>query len=171
MAGLRDQLVKSGLVDAKKARQVERDKGKARRSGVKEQTPIQQNPALSKAERDRVLNQQQQEALAQRALDAQVRQMIEGRQLAELPGELPFHFNHQGILKRRMLAPSFRDQLIQGQIGIVFMDERYAFVPRETAIKIRDRRPEALLLLNEPRHPAVDSDPEARHPVPDDLIW
>ena len=170
MAGLRDQLVKSGLVDAKTARQVERDKGKARRSGVKEAAPAE-SAALSKADRDRALNQKQQEALAERALDAQVRQMIESRQVAEIPGELPFHFNHQGTLKRRMLAPSFRDQLILGHIGIVFMDGRYAYVPRETLIKIRDRRPETLLLLNEPKRPATDDDPEARHPVPDDLIW
>ena len=52
----------------------------------------------------------------------------------------------------------------------VKVDKKYEVVPAETAGKIRERRPEALLVLNEPQ--TLDpNDPYAEFPIPDDYDW
>lgn len=172
MAGLRDQLLKTGLVDSRQVRKVEREKVKAKKSGLPdpllEQDHAQQHK--DKAARDRQLNHQRQQQLAQRELEAQARQMIEARQIPEAVGEVPFHFAHGGKIKRRLLSEAFRQQLVDGQIGICSLNGGYAYVPRETLIKIRERHADAVLLLNEPRT-GLQDDPELQHPVPDDLVW
>ena len=47
---------------------------------------------------------------------------------------------------------------------------KYEVVPAETAGKVRERYPEALLVLNEPREVDPD-DPYAEFPIPDDYEW
>jgi hypothetical protein len=62
------------------------------------------------------------------------------------------------------------DRLSSGTLGIVKVDKKYEIVPAETARKIRDRRPEALLVLNE-RQELDPNDPYAEFPIPDDFEW
>ncbi len=179
MAGLRDQLLKSGLVNEKQVKKAQREKHKEQRAPhgkpvASEQQQSLQQRQTEKQERDRQLNQQRREESERRALAAQARQLIEAHRLARIEGELPFHFNDSGKVKRLLLDSRTRDQLANGLLAIVRLDAGYEMVPRETAEKIRQRDPAALVLLNEPtardHQPAAD-DPYAAYQIPDDLVW
>lgn len=182
MAGLRDQLLKSGLVNEKQVKQARKDLHKEQqqqkqqgkgRSAIDAETLRRQQAMAEKVERDRKLNQQRQEEAERKALAAQVRQMIEDHKQPYGAGDTPFSFTDGGTIKKLYLDRQLRDQLVRGQLAVVKLDHRYELVPRETAEKIRLRNAESIILLNDTKvhnEPAVD-DPYAHYQVPDDLIW
>lgn len=48
----------------------------------------------------------------------------------------------------------------------------YELIPRDAALKIKERDPQRIILLNEPKSQDVDpDDPYAAYQVPDDLMW
>lgn len=182
MAGLRDQLLRSGLVNEKQVKQAQKEKCKEQqqqRQLGKGQTAVdaealrRQRTMADKVERDRQLNQQRQEKAEQKALVAQVRQLIESHKQPYGQGDTPFNFTDGGKVKKLYLERQVRDQLVRGQLAVVKLDDHYELVPRETAEKIRLRHAGTLILLNDAKahnEPAVD-DPYASYQVPDDLIW
>ena len=177
MAGLRDQLLKSGLVNEKQVKKAQKEKHKEQRqpgkSAVSDEKLRLQQAQAEKAERDRLLNQQRKEEAERKALIAQVRQLIETQRIARFEGEVPFNFTDSGTVKKLYLDQKIRDQLVKGLLAIVKFNDRYDMVPRETAEKIGQRMAEAVILLNEAvksEAPAAD-DPYAAYQVPDDLIW
>lgn len=177
MAGLRDQLLKSGLVNEKQVKKAQKEKHKEQRNQGKSVVPedkvrLQQAQA-EKAERDRLLNQQRKEEAERKALVAQVRQLIETQRIAKTEGDIPFNFTDGGTVKKLYLDRKLRDPLVKGHTAIVKLDDRYEIVPRETAEKIGQRLAEAVIFLNDAvksEEPAAD-DPYAAYQVPDDLIW
>lgn len=182
MAGLRDQLLKSGLVNEKQVKQARKDMQKEQqqqkqqgkgRSAIDEDVLRRQQAMAEKAERDRKLNQQRKEEADKKAMAAQVRQLIEDHKQPYGAGDTPFNFTDGGTVKKLYLGRQVRDQLVRGQLAVVKLDNRYEMVPRETAEKIRLRDAEAIILLNDTKvhnEPAID-DPYADYQVPDDLIW
>eukprot|EP01032_Pedospumella_encystans_P000323 gene323-362_t len=84
MVSLADQLLKAGLVDKKKAKVVQQDKSKQkkeeRRTGtesVDEARLAAQEMQRKQAERARELNAQRDAAAAQKAIQAQIAQMVQ----------------------------------------------------------------------------------------------
>ena len=85
MAGsLQDQLLKAGLADADKARKMAKEKRKnakvARRAGVEptdEARELAREARAEKARRDRELNQELNSKAQRRAINAQIKQLIE----------------------------------------------------------------------------------------------
>ncbi len=178
MAGLRDQLLKSGLVNEKQVKKAQKEKHKEQRgqgkAGVPDEEALRrQRVQAEKLERDRQLNQQRKEAADRKALGAQVRQLIEVHRQPIREGEIPFSFTDDGKVKKLMLDTKTRDQLVRGQLAIVRGDQGYGFVPRETAEKILQREAAYVILLNEPagQDDPFGDDPYADYQVPDDLIW
>lgn len=176
MAGLRDQLLKSGLVTEKQVKKVQKEQVKATKANahrpaapVVDTAPRQQE----KQERDRLLNQQRQAELARRELEAQIKDLIHARRIPIEEGDTPFNFTDGGKVKKLYLTSTLRDQLVRGVIGIVRLEGGQAFVPRETIEKIRQRDERAVLLLNELKEEPTPAgeDPYAQYQVPDDLIW
>ncbi len=176
MAGLRDQLLKSGLVTEKQVKKVQKEQVKATKANAHRPTvpaidtaPRQQE----KLERDRLLNQQRQADLARRELDAQIKDLINARRIPAETGDTPFNFTDGSKVKKLYLTPLLRDQLVRGVIGIVRFEEGHAFVPRETIEKIRQRDERVIILLNNLKedNTASEDDPYAKYQVPDDLIW
>jgi uncharacterized protein YaiL (DUF2058 family) len=179
MAGLRDQLLKSGLVNEKQVKKAQKEKHKEQRSqgkshaGEDEEAQRRLRVQAEKLERDRRLNQQRKDDANKKALAAQARQLIEVHQQPRNEGETPFSFTDGGKIKKLMLETRVRDQLVRGQLAIVKVDQAYELVPRETAEKILQRDAAFLILMNEPsghNEPSSD-DPYADYQVPDDLIW
>lgn len=176
MAGLRDQLLKSGLVTEKQVKKVQKEQVKATKANAHRPAPkpSETAPQLNeKAHRDRLLNQQRQAEMARRDLEAQIRDLITTRRIKPEEGDTPFNFTDAGKVKKIYLTPAMRDQLVRGVIGIVRFDGAHAFVPRETIEKIRQRDERPIILLNafkeEPSE--VADDPYSQYQVPDDLIW
>lgn len=175
MAGLRDQLLKSGLVTEKQVKKVQKDQTKALKANAHRptQTPLSnESKHAEKVERDRALNQQRQADLAKRELEAQIRQLITTRRIKPEEGDVPYNFSDQGKIKKIYLASQMREHLVRGLIGIVRLDGRHEFVPRETVEKITQRDASYLVHMNEREESVNDADdPYAQYQVPDDLVW
>lgn len=175
-----DQLKKVGLVDEKQAKkvkqqkhqQIKQQKGKKAKAADAQQVQAQQAQA-EKVARDRELNRQRKEAAEQKAIAAQVRQLIEANRIADHEGDIAFNFTDGGKVRRLHVTAKIQGQLTRGQLAIVTLDGRYHLVPAETAGKIHQRDPASVILHNMAQateEPAPD-DPYADYQVPDDLMW
>jgi uncharacterized protein YaiL (DUF2058 family) len=182
MGGLKDQLLKSGLVNEKQVKQAQQQKRKEAnqqraqgKSGGDEEKRRIQAAQAEKAERDRQLNLQLKEAAERKAVAAQIRQLIENHRLARAEGDLPFNFEDHGKVKRIYVTESLRQQLTRGLLAIVRLDEAFELVPAEAAAKIRARDPAAIVFSNDAppagRTEGEDDAYYAQFEVPDDLIW
>ncbi len=171
---LKDQLMKAGLADAKKARKAEHEKRQqARDPDAESAQQIAQQAQAEKAERDRELNRQREEEKQRKAVGAQIRQLIENNRLDRKGGDISWQFTDARKIKKLYVSKAQQDQLTRGLIGIVRLGEGHELVPAVVAEKIRQRDAEAVVLLNSRK--AADSvdadDPYADYKIPDDLMW
>ncbi|MGZ8219902.1 DUF2058 domain-containing protein [Methylomagnum sp.] len=178
MAGLKDQLLKAGLVNEKQIKQAQKEKRKEQphqnKASAAEEEKRRQRAAAEKAERDRQLNAQRQQEAEKKAMVAQVRQLIEANRQPKEAGDTPFNFSDGGTVKRLHLSDKLRGQIVKGVLAIVRLDGQYELVLAEVADKIRQRDAAAVVLQNEPprkQEPEASDDPYAAFQVPDDLIW
>lgn len=185
MGGLKDQLLKSGLVNEKQLKKAQQEKRREDRqhqgqgkqgAEAEEQRRQREAAAAEKAERDRQLNLQRQQEAERKAVAAQVKQLVEAHRQPPGFGDTPFNFVDGGKVKRLAMSDAVRGQLTRGQLAIVKVENRYELVPGEIAEKIRQRDPEAVILHNAPppRQPGAEGqgeDPYAGYQVPDDLMW
>ncbi len=185
---LQEQLLKAGLINAQKLKQSaqeQRKQQKEAKPSKKERhqgapNPLQQQLAAAEAERrarEQALNEERRQQAEQKARVAEVRQLIASHKRPQERGDTPYHFDDHGTVKRLYLSDALRQQLVHGQLAIVKIDGRYDLVPAEVAVKIGERRPASLVLLQRsppstPSAPATDeADPYAAYAIPDDLIW
>lgn len=179
---LRDQLLKQGLVDEKKLKQInssERKKQKQQRHS-KDTRPdearlLAQQALAEKAERDRELNRQQREMAERKAIAAQIAQLIQLNRIPRDKGEIAFNFVDDKKVKRLHVTADVRDQLSSGLLAIVALNGRYEVVPAAVAEKIRQRDETTIIVCNDRRQPETEQedtdDPYADYKVPDDLMW
>ncbi len=175
---LRDQLLKAGLVNEKQAKQVSKEKQKQKRLEHKGQVEKDESQKLAaqqamaeKAARDQELNRQQQEKAEQKARAAQVKQLIEHSRLPKLTSEDYYNFVDDKKVKRLAVNNLMRDKLSRGSLAIVRHAGGYEVIPREAALKIQERDPRRIVLLNTPTEAAEADDPYAAYQIPDDLMW
>lgn len=170
---LKDQLMKAGLADAKKARRAEHEKRvQAKQPDADTAQALAQKALNEKAERDRELNRARDAELAQKALAAQVRQLIEAHRIDRKGGEVSYQFTDQRKIKKLYVTPAQQDQLARGQIAIVRLGDSHELVPTIVAEKIRSRDEAAVVVLNQRNSSGVDEDdPYAAYQIPDDLMW
>ena len=182
MASLQDQLLKAGLIDVKKVKQAKKEKRKetnvARRSAEPVVDEVKQQIELTraeKAERDRELNRQRNEELQQKAIAAQIKQLIENhRQSKEAgQGDVEYNFTDGKLIKKIRVSAAVQQQIIRGQLAVVRLGEGYELVPRVVADKISLRDEKAVIVAN--TKPSVaqedEDDPYKDYVIPDDLMW
>jgi uncharacterized protein YaiL (DUF2058 family) len=180
---LRDQLLKAGLVSENQVKKAVKDKrkeeqriqGQGRGAELAEAKRKAQQAQAEKIERDRQLNAQRQEQAAQKALAAQARQLIEANRQPKGESDTPYNFVDGGKVKRLYANDAARAQIVAGLLGIARLDKQYELVPRDIALKIRERDAKSVVVLNDPPQAAAaqaqPDDPYAQYQVPDDLIW
>jgi uncharacterized protein YaiL (DUF2058 family) len=175
---LREQLLKAGLVNEKQVKQVSKQQQKQQRlvhKGQAEQDHSQQVAAqqalAEKAARDQELNRQLQQKAEQKARTAQIKQLIEVSRLPKLTTEDYYNFVDEKKVKRLSVNTLMRDKLSRGTLAIVRHAGGYEVIPREAALKIQERDPRRVVLLNTPTEAAEADDPYAAYQVPDDLMW
>ena len=174
---LQDQLLKAGLVDQKKAskakkakHQQAKKKQKNKIETVDEAKQAAQQAQAEKVARDRELNAQRKAEAEQKALAAQVRQLIEmNRQPTE--GDVAYSFTDGSLVKKLYVSEGQQKQLSNGRLCIVKQDEEYALIPTAVAEKIQQRDESTLILSNQPTEEPDEDDPYAEFQVPDDLMW
>lgn len=176
---LQEQLLKSGLASDAKAKQVKAEKRKQtkqqRNNGIETTDQVKlsvEQARLQQAERDRELNQQRKQADEQKALAAQIRQIVEMNRIAKDDNGMLYQFNDANKVKAVYVAKNVREALIEGRAGIVRLDNGYEIVPAEIARKIQERDAGSVVMLNQDtRNAATADDPYAAYQIPDDLLW
>lgn len=175
---LQDQLLKAGLIDDKKAKKIKKAKHKQVQQKRKNKTATLDESKLAaqkaqteKAEHDRELNLQHKVAAEQKAIQAQVRQLIEMNRQSMEDGDLPYSFTDGTVIKRIHVTGRQLKQLGNGRLCIVKLDEQYELIPTLVADKIQQRDQQTPILSNQPTETANEDDPYADFQVPDDLMW
>ena len=178
MASLQDQLLKAGIVDSKKAKKIVKEKRKEARSQPKgharvDETREQAQRSLAeKAERDRELNRELQAQNEQKAIQAQVIQLIRMNRIERAGGDVPFQFVDGKKIKKIHVTAQIQAELSRGRIAIARLEGRYELLPAAAARKIMQRDESAILLLNTGSAAvAGEEDPYAAYQIPDDLMW
>ena len=174
---LGDQFLKAGLVSkdrlnkAKKSRHKQKKATHNRDEVASEAALAARKAAAEKAARDRELNQQQKEAAERRAIQAQVRQLIEMNRLPGEEGEVGYHFQDGKAIRTLYVSQEVHDRLGRGLLAIARIDTGYAVIPSVVAEKIRLRDAGCIVSREAPGVDSSDDDPYADYKVPDDLMW
>jgi len=182
MASLADQLLNMGVVDKKKAKKSQHQKRQTvnqNRKAVKSGKEVQgdgmqqqlDQAARDKQQRDLELNNQRDEQQAQKALIAEVRQIIQQHTITvPKDAELAYNFTHNNKIKKLYITESQQKELTQGYLAIAVVDKDYALIPDKIAHRIDSRLPE--LVIRSQAEQATDAnDPYADYQIPDDLMW
>src|SRR3954471_8818139 len=134
MASLQDQLLKAGLIDTKKAKQANKEKRKetnvARRAPepvIDEVKQSAEQARLEKVERDRELNRQRNAELEQRALAAQIKQLIENHRQSKGAGnnDVEYNFTDGKLIKKMRVSPLVLEQIARGVLAVVKLGDGY----------------------------------------------
>ncbi len=181
---LRDQFLKMGLADKKQVIQAKKatykttkaqDKGRIQ---APDENKVHAQQALAeKREQAQIANQKRQEEVRHNETMAQLKQLIATNRLNLKDGAIAYHFTDNNKIARLFLpTKEMVDELSQGQLAIIKEKDSYAVVPSSVAEKIREWRPDLIVLHNmEPPEPQADpdnlDDPYAAYQIPDDLIW
>lgn len=173
---LQDQLLKAGLATAKQAKKSKvgkppKKKKKGQAPELSESARAAQQAQAEKATRDRALNEQRKREAEQKALQAQVQQLIEQNRLPRDDAELGYHFQDGSKVRKLFVTQAVLDMLGKGRADIVRSGDSYEVVPAEVADRIRSRCEDCVIERNAaPEQPAED-DPYKDFQVPDDLMW
>ncbi|MDP5210759.1 DUF2058 domain-containing protein [Microbulbifer sp. 2205BS26-8] len=178
MTSLQDQLLQAGLVDKKKAKQVSREKRKQQKV-AKKSTEIQidetklavQQARTDKMARDRALNTQRDAAAQQKAIAAQIKQLVDNNRQSHGNGEIAYNFTFDKKVKTIYVTEALYEHLITGRLVIVAMEQRFDLVPRVIADKIAERNSDIVVKPAETINPDGEDDPYADFKIPDDLMW
>ncbi|MDM3871216.1 DUF2058 domain-containing protein [Porticoccus sp. W117] len=178
---LQDQLLKAGLVDSKKAKQVQRQKKKQtkqqHKSGVQavDETKLAaQQAQREKADKDREMNRQRLAEAEHKAIAAQIKQLIESNRQPR-NGEIGYSFSHDNKIKKIYVDARQQKQLERGILAVVVLGDQFELVAAPVAEKVAQRDADYVALLNNPKEEtsSPDSDDEyyAQFEIPDDLMW
>lgn len=188
MSSLQEQLLKAGLVDENKLKQAAKEKQKhgkqarksegksARKKAAAPKTDAQKRQAQRVA-RDRELNEKRKQALEQKAIAAQIKQLIETNKVDRSKGEIPYSFVYRNKIKKMYIGETEKNLLAAGRLAIVTTvvnheGRRFELVPMEVAHKIAERDAETVIELNQQAESTQDEDdPYADYKIPDDLTW
>ena len=188
MSSLQEQLLKAGLVDKNKLKQANKEKQK--RANQKRKTAgksvAKTDPKQAAAEkrhaervaRDRALNEKRRQAAEEKAVAAQVRQLIDSNKVDRSKGEIPYSFVYRKKVKKMYIGETEKKALAEGRLAIVTLviqneGRRFELVPMEVARKIAERDPETVIDLPDASESGDDDadDPYADYKIPDDLTW
>ncbi|MFK8049563.1 MAG: DUF2058 domain-containing protein [Halioglobus sp.] len=178
MSSLQDQLLKAGVVDKKKAKEIKKEqrkqakqqpKGHAQVDEAKEQARLARE---KKSENDRQINKELQAQAEKKAIQAQIVQLINVNKINRSGGDIAHQFTDGKKIKKLYITAELQQQLIKGQIAITRLGENYELVPAPVAEKIQQRNESAIVLLNQKGNQEIDEDdPYADYQIPDDLMW
>ena len=178
MSSLQDQLLKAGLTTKDKANKAKSAKRKQQKHARKHKIEtVDENKAAAekaradKAERDRELNQVKNAVAEEKAIAAQIRQLIESNKQALGKPVISFNFSDNGAIKKLEVSNEIHRHLTNGKLAIAREDNHYALVPKAVAEKIMQRSDEFIVVLHDIVEEADEDDPYADYQIPDDLMW
>jgi uncharacterized protein YaiL (DUF2058 family) len=178
MVSLQEQLLKAGLVDKNKVKQANHEKSKQkkveRRTGtnsVDEARIAALDTQRKNAERARELNAQRDAAATQKAILAQISEMVQKNRQSKGAGDIAYNFTHDNKIERLYVSAAVQSHLMAGRLVIVRHGSSTELVPRIIADKISERDPSLVVRVNKTSTEVDADDPYAAFKIPDDLMW
>ena len=178
---IQDQLLKAGLADGKKARKIAKEKrrevNRARHEGVDyvdENKEAAQLTLARNAERDRELNHNLNSKVQRKAINAQIKQLIEVNKLAKGRGDVNFKFTDGKKVKSLYVTPVEHKQLSAGVLSIVKQGDQYEILPRPVADKIAERDQDRIISCDNSAESDLTEEEQGwykDYEIPDDLMW
>ena len=178
MASFQEQLLKAGLVDKNKVKVANQDK--TRQKKVERRTGTQSIDEVrlaaletqrKNAERARELNAQRDAAATQKAIVAQIAQMVQKNRQNKGSGDIAYNFTHGNKIERMHVSAAVQAHLIAGRLVIVCLGGVAELVPRVIADKIAERDESLVVRVNKTSSEVDADDPYAAFQIPDDLMW
>lgn len=173
-----DQFLKAGLVSKTQVSKANKSKHKQKQKEQKQKVEVvneaaaaARQTAAEKAARDRELNLQQKEELERKAVQAQIRQLIEMNRLPRDEGELGYNFQDGTAIKKLFVSEDAHEKLGRGLLAIVRLDAGYEVIPSIVAEKIKLRDASCIVSNETTQLELGEDDPYADYQVPDDLMW
>jgi uncharacterized protein YaiL (DUF2058 family) len=178
MASLQEQFLKAGLVDKNKAKVVHQDKSRQqkveRRTGataVDEARVAALETQRKNAERARELNAKRDAATTQRAIVAQITQMVQKNRQSKGAADIAYNFTHDNKVDRLYVSAEVQGHLMAGRLVIVRHGAATELVPRVIADKIAERDASLVVRVTKTSAAIDADDPYAAFQIPDDLMW
>ncbi|ORM71847.1 DUF2058 domain-containing protein [Pantoea rwandensis] len=174
---LQEQMLKAGLVSSKKMDKVQRTAKKSRVQAREAREAVEENKK-AQIERDKLLSEQQKQAVLSKEYKAQVKQLIEMNRITIAKGNIDFNFTDDNLIKKIAVDKPTQTQLINGRLAIARLTtdssgkSEYAIIPAIVADKIAQRDADSIVLNSAVSQDVEDEDdPYADFKVPDDLMW
>ena len=178
MASLQEQFLKAGLVDKNKVKLVNQNKSQQqkieRRTGthsVDEVRLAALETQRKNAERTRELNAQRDAAVTQKAIVAQIAQMVQKNRQSKGAGDIAYNFTRDKKIERLYVSAAVQAHLIAGRLVIVCQGGVIELVPRIIADKIAERDASLVIRVNKTSAEIDAEDPYAAFQIPEDLMW
>jgi len=174
---LQEQLKQAGLASQKqmvKARKAKNTKEKMQRKGVDvvdEAAELVKQRDAEKLERDKALNDEKNQLAKQKAIQAQIQQIVQLNTIEER-GDSEYRFEQKGLIKTLMLNDEHRKAIVRGALAVVGQYDDLFIVPSAAAQKIAERDASWVIVMNQrDEQDSIDDDEYAGYDVPDDLMW
>ncbi|HEY2396703.1 MAG TPA: DUF2058 family protein [Rudaea sp.] len=186
---LRDQLLKSGLVQKLKPESKTRPEPPVDRRQSRPQppsktpasalVPVAVRPDLhehdlarayalrakqEKDERDRAQREAERVAREKKERKQKLNALLDGKALNAADADVPRHFPHGNKIRRIYCTPAQLVRLNKGDLAVVQLAGRYLLVEKDVALQAQTIQAESLVLLCDPNAPPEDD-------VPADLVW
>lgn len=178
MASLQEQFLKAGLVNKNKVKVANQEKTQQKKAERRTGTQSVDEVRLAaletqrkNAERARELNAQRDAAATQKAIMAQIVQMVQKNRQSKGGGDIAYNYSHDNKIQRIYVSASIQAQLMAGNLVIVCQNGTTELVPRVIADKIAERDPTLVVRVNKASGEVDADDPYAAFKVPDDLMW
>jgi len=188
---LQDQLLGSGLIkkqDANNIKTAKKKKAKQNKANnvveKSEASRLAEETRLKEQEKSLALNKARKQEAEQKAIVAQIRQMIEINSIQKKDAKttddeaLSYNFTDTGKIKTIYLSARNHSLVSRGLIAIAKLIEQhdtvYHLIPAEAARKIQERDNGTIVLLNtfeENNSQDLEDDPYAAYEIPDGLMW
>ena len=175
-----DQFLKAGVVTKQQVKKAQSDKNKknkqqrSKKEKVVDENKLKaQQAAKEKAAADRELNKRKEEQARQKAVSAEIDQLITKNCLKrdDEECEIAYNFEHRKKVNRVYVNKEMKQDIIDGKLGIARIEGRYELVPHSIAEKIQQRNDKRVVLFEKEDDVIDENDPYAEFQVPDDLVW
>lgn len=176
---LQEQLLNAGLVDKNQANRAKSNKHKkmkqqrnTKQGVVDEAKQLAEKSIQEKAQRDRDLNRQKEDKAREKAIIAQIIQLINVNKIKKGNGDdLAYNFEDNKSVKRVFVTQEVHDNIANGRLTIVKLQGQYEIVPTPVADKIKQRDESYIILKNEIQEKTEEDEFYADYDIPDDLMW
>jgi len=175
---LQDQLLKAGLTNENKAKQVRTEKRKQSKKQrknkievVDETKHLVQEAKSKQLEKDMLLNDLRNKEAEKKQIANQIIQLINLNKLAKDNEGVAYNFTDQGKVKTIYISEEIRSKIIAGKLAIVKSKASYEVVPVEVAEKIKQRNETVIIVLFTQIKDESEETEYQGYEIPDDLIW